>query len=141
MLAMEIKEFRLSGGDGPVIYWEGWPWRPDPRAMADLIQILTLATRAAEALPEVEEVTEEKIKDAFARSWNVIVWNDPVNLMTYVVFVFMKVLGFPREKATKHMLEVHEQGKSCVATETREKAELYHQQLQGYGLTVSIEQI
>src|SRR3954462_1345793 len=95
--------------------------------------------RAAEALPETEEATEEKIKEAFEKSWNVIVWNDPVNLMTYVVFVFMKVLAFPKEKATKHMLEVHHQGKSCVATETREKAELYHQQLQGFGLSVTIE--
>ncbi|MDB6030013.1 MAG: clpS, partial [Verrucomicrobiales bacterium] len=48
--------------------------------------------RAAEALPETEELTEEKVKDAFAKNWNVIVWNDPVNLMSYVVFVFMKVL-------------------------------------------------
>jgi ATP-dependent Clp protease adaptor protein ClpS len=96
--------------------------------------------RAAEVLPKTEEATEEKIKEAFAKSWNVIVWNDPVNLMTYVVFVFMKVLAFPKEKATKHMLEVHEEGKSCVATETREKAELYHQQLQGYGLTVTLQQ-
>src|SRR4051794_25044345 len=100
-----------------------------------------LWVRAAEAMPETEELTEEKVKDAFARNWNVIVWNDPVNLMTYVVFVFMKVLAFPKEKATKHMLEVHQQGKSCVATETKEKAEFYHQQLQSFGLTVTIEQV
>ena len=78
-----------------------------------------LRPRAAEALPETEEATEEKVKEAFAKNWNVIVWNDPVNLMSYVVFVFMKVLAFPKEKATKHMLEVHHAGKSCVATETR----------------------
>lgn len=93
-----------------------------------------------ETLPEIQEDTKEKVESAFEKSWKVIVWNDPVNLMTYVVFVFMKVLAFPKEKATRHMLEVHEKGKSCVATETREKAELYHQQLQGYGLMVTIEQ-
>ncbi len=93
-----------------------------------------------ETLPDVSEHTKEKVESAFEKNWNVIVWNDPINLMTYVVFVFMKVLAFPKEKATKHMLEVHHNGKSCVATETREKAELYFQQLQGYGLTVSIEQ-
>ena len=87
----------------------------------------------AETLPAPVEATEEKIKEAFEKNWNVIVWNDPVNQMSYVVFVFMKVLAFPKEKATKHMLEVHNNGKSCVATETREKAELYFQQLQGYG--------
>src|SRR5215207_494108 len=93
-----------------------------------------------ETLPDLLEDTKEKVESAFEKGWNVIVWNDPVNLMTYVVFVFMKVLAFPKEKATKHMLEVHHKGKSRVATETREKAELYQQQLQGYGLMVTIEQ-
>lgn len=93
-----------------------------------------------EALPEITEATKEKVKAAFAKQWNVIVWNDPVNLMSYVVFTFMKVLAFTKEKATKHMLEVHQLGKSCVATETREKAELYHQQLQAHSLVVTIEQ-
>lgn len=92
-----------------------------------------------ETTPETVEGTEEKLKSAFEKNWNVIVWNDPVNLMSYVVFVFMRVLGFPRQKATKHMLEVHQKGKSVVATETREKAELYHQQIQAFGLTVTIE--
>jgi ATP-dependent Clp protease adaptor protein ClpS len=91
-------------------------------------------------LPDTEEATEKKVKEAFARNWSVIVWNDPINLMNWVVFVFKKVLAFNEQKATKHMLEVHHQGKSCVANETREKAELYHQQLQAHGLTVSIEE-
>ena len=93
-----------------------------------------------EALPEIIEATEEKVKEAFDKKWNVITWNDPVNLMSYVVFVFMKVLAFTKERATKHMLEVHHQGKSVVATETREKAELYHQQIQAHGLIVTIEE-
>ena len=93
-----------------------------------------------ETLPQTAPRTEEKVKEAFEKNWQVIVWNDPINLMSYVVFVFMRVLGFNKEKATKHMLEVHQQGKSCVATETREKAELYHQQLQAHGLTVTLEQ-
>jgi ATP-dependent Clp protease adaptor protein ClpS len=94
-----------------------------------------------ETLPAPVETTSEKIEEAFEKSWNVIVWNDPVNQMTYVVFVFMKVLAFTKEKATKHMLEVHHQGKSIVATDTREKAELYYQQLQHHGLTVTIEKV
>jgi ATP-dependent Clp protease adaptor protein ClpS len=94
-----------------------------------------------ETLPAPVETTREKIEEAFEKSWNVIVWNDPVNQMTYVVFVFMKVLAFTKEKATKHMLEVHHQGKSVVATDTREKAELYYQQLQHHGLTVTIEKV
>ena len=94
---------------------------------------------ATEAAPETIEVTEEKVQEAFEKGWKVIVWNDPVNLMSYVVFVFMKVLGFNKEKATRHMMEVHQQGKSCVATETRERAEFYHQQIQAHGLVVTIE--
>ena len=93
-----------------------------------------------ETLPGTQEETKSKVQDAFEKTWNVLVWNDPVNLMSYVVFVFMRVLGFPKEKATRHMLEVHQKGKSCVVTDTREKAELYHQQLQAFGLTVTLEQ-
>ena len=95
---------------------------------------------STEILPAIDEKTEQKVKDAFAKNWNVIVWNDPVNLMSYVVFVFMRVLAFTKEKATKHMMEVHQQGKSVVATETRERAELHHQQIQSHGLKVTIEQ-
>ncbi|MCC6352274.1 MAG: ATP-dependent Clp protease adapter ClpS [Verrucomicrobiae bacterium] len=83
----------------------------------------------------------QKVREAFDRGWAVIVWNDPVNLMSYVVFVFMKVLGFTKERATSHMLEVHHRGKSCVAVETREKAELYHQQIQARGLLVTIQPV
>lgn len=81
-------------------------------------------------------VTELKLEGV----WRVVVLNDPVNLMSYVVFVFMRVLAFTKEKATKHMMEVHQQGKSVVATETRERAELHHQQIQSQGLKVTIEQ-
>ena len=93
-----------------------------------------------ETIPAPVEITSEKVEEAFEKSWNVVVWNDPVNQMTYVVFVFMRVLGFNKEKATRHMLQVHQHGKSIVATETREKAEFYHQQLQAHGLTVTLEQ-
>ena len=95
-------------------------------------------------LPVVEKPLEagkpaEKIQDAFEKGWNVIVWNDPVNQMSYVVHVFMRVLGFNKEKATGHMLEVHHKGRSLVATETRERAEFYHQQIQAFGLNVTLE--
>lgn len=95
---------------------------------------------ATETLPAPTEITQQKVKEAFEKNWEVIVWNDPVNLMSYVVFVFMKVLAFTKEKAAKHMLEVHQLGKSIVATESREKAEFYYQQIQAHGLTVTIEQ-
>lgn len=92
-------------------------------------------------MPAPVQTPAGKVQEAFEKGWAVIVWNDPINLMSYVVFVFMKVLAFTKEKATRHMLQVHRQGKSCVAVETREKAELYHQQLQARGLTVTLEAV
>ena len=73
------------------------------------------------------------------RPWDVIVWDDPVNLMSYVVFVFRKVFGYPEPVARKLMLEVHNQGRSLVATEPREQAEMYVQQLHEHGLQATMQ--
>lgn len=70
--------------------------------------------------------------------WDVVVWNDPVNLMTYVVLVLQRIFGFPTPLATKLMREVHEKGKSVVATEPREKAEHHVHQLHGFGLQATM---
>lgn len=70
--------------------------------------------------------------------WDVVVWNDPVNLMTYVVFVFQRLFGFNASLANKLMLEVHQQGKAIVATEAREQAEHHVHQLHGYGLQATM---
>jgi len=71
--------------------------------------------------------------------WRVIVLNDPVNLMSYVVLVFKKVFGFDESTALRHMLEVHEQGRSVVWSGSREKAEAYVFTLQQWHLTVVLE--
>jgi len=71
--------------------------------------------------------------------WNVIVWNDPINLMPYVTRVFQKVFGYSVELATKLMLEVHHNGKSLVASEARELAEFHLLQLHQYGLQATLE--
>ncbi|MFL6594753.1 MAG: ATP-dependent Clp protease adapter ClpS [Chthoniobacterales bacterium] len=73
--------------------------------------------------------------------WQVVVHNDPVNLMSYVTMVFQKVFGFTRDRAEKHMLEVHQQGRSIVWSGVRERAELYVQQLHGYLLLATIERV
>jgi ATP-dependent Clp protease adaptor protein ClpS len=70
--------------------------------------------------------------------WNIIVWDDPVNLMNYVVYVIQKVFGYNKSLATKLMLEVHNQGKSLVATEDREQAEHHLHQLHTYGLQATL---
>lgn len=74
-----------------------------------------------------------------ALPWNVVVLNDPVNLMSYVVLVFRKVFGFDDAKARKHMLEVHEQGRSVVWTGEREQAEGYVHTLQQWQLQAILE--
>ena len=86
-----------------------------------------------------ETFVEEETKTAIDLPWNVVVHNDPVNLMSYVTRVFQKVFGFAREKAERHMLEVHQQGKSIVWTGLREPAEVYVQQLHGYLLLATLE--
>jgi ATP-dependent Clp protease adaptor protein ClpS len=73
--------------------------------------------------------------------WQVVVHNDPVNLMTYVTMVFQRVFGYPREKAERHMLEVHHKGRSVLWSGMRERAELYVQQLHGYLLLATLEKI
>lgn len=71
--------------------------------------------------------------------WRVVVLNDPVNLMSYVVMVFKKVFGFDESTARRHMLEVHEQGRSVVWSGLREKAEAYVFTLQQWHLTAVLE--
>jgi ATP-dependent Clp protease adaptor protein ClpS len=66
--------------------------------------------------------------------WLVIVWNDPINLMSYVVYVFQKLFGYPRDKATKLMLDVHHKGKAVVSSGAREKAEADVFRLHAHGL-------
>lgn len=72
--------------------------------------------------------------------WVVIVWDDPVNLMEYVVFVFQELFGFSRRRARKLMLQVHNEGKATVFTGPRDEAELNVQRLHAYGLWATMEQ-
>ena len=98
-----------------------------------------MVTRSALEMPTIEkqEATSEKIE----MPWNVIVHNDPINLMSYVTMVFQRVFGYPRERAEKHMLEVHHNGRSILWSGVRERAELYVQQLHGYLLLATLEKV
>ena len=82
---------------------------------------------------------ESRTSTALDIPWNVVVHNDPVNLMTYVTMVFQRVLGFSKDRARKHMLEVHQKGRSIVWTGVREPAESYVEQLQAYLLLATLE--
>jgi ATP-dependent Clp protease adaptor protein ClpS len=74
------------------------------------------------------------------RPWIVLVWNDPINLMSYVTFVFQKLFGYSLEKATALMLDVHEKGRAVVSSGTRERAELDVFRLHEHGLWATMQQ-
>jgi ATP-dependent Clp protease adaptor protein ClpS len=83
-------------------------------------------------------VAEPDVRDAAAPArdvpWVTVVLNDPVNLMSYVEYVFREYFGYSREKARRLMIEVHERGRSRVATGSREQMETDVQAMHGYGL-------
>ena len=84
-------------------------------------------------------IEEARTNAALATPWNVIVYNDPINLMSYVTMVLQRVFGYPRAKANRMMLEVHNQGRSLVWSGEREQAEHYVHQLHGYQLLAKME--
>ena len=90
------------------------------------MQTITAPERVEHDLP-----TEETEPD---KPWLVIVWNDPINLMSYVTWVFQDLFGYSRRKATKLMLQVHHEGRAVVSSGSREKAELDCFRLHGRGL-------
>jgi ATP-dependent Clp protease adaptor protein ClpS len=74
------------------------------------------------------------------RPWVVIVWNDPINLMSYVTLVLQKLFGYGRQEATRLMLQVHHEGKAVVASCSREKAEYDVARLHAHGLWATMRQ-
>ncbi|MDA8296051.1 MAG: ATP-dependent Clp protease adapter ClpS [Actinomycetota bacterium] len=100
--------------------------------------------RHGTASPDTEEreLTGAERDESFGydRPWLVIVWNDPVNLMSYVTYVFQKLFGFSLEKATKLMLDVHRKGRAVVTSGPKERAELDVMRLHRYGLWATMEQ-
>lgn len=92
------------------------------------------ATRPMEtAQPTHDEATDTDLP------WIVVVWNDPINLMSYVTFVFQKLFGYSLEKATELMLDVHHKGRAVVSSGTREKAEMDVYRLHEHGLWATME--
>jgi len=107
-----------------------------------LISEIVLPTSAAPSTidaPTIEKETDAE--EALDIPWQVVVHNDPVNLMSYVTMVFQRVFGYPRDKAEKHMLEVHHIGRSILWSGMREPGELYVQQLHGYLLLATLEKV
>ena len=98
-----------------------------------------MASTVAPAEVEVEQPRD--VSDfELDRPWIVIVWNDPINLMSYVTLVFQKLFGYSKEKATQLMLQVHNEGKAVVSSGTREKAEHDVSRLHAHGLWATMRQ-
>jgi ATP-dependent Clp protease adaptor protein ClpS len=93
---------------------------------------MSVAPVEVEQPEQDEELRTEK-------PWVTIVWNDPVNLMSYVAFVFQKHFGYPKERATELMLDVHQKGKAVVSNGTREEMERDVEAIHSYGLWATMQ--
>jgi ATP-dependent Clp protease adaptor protein ClpS len=111
------------------------PTRPEAGAASGTSMSTTLTP--AEVEVEQPKGADEVVHD---RPWIVIVWNDPINLMSYVTLVFQKLFGYSRAKATQLMLQVHNEGKAVVSSGTREKAEYDVARLHAHGLWATMRQ-
>lgn len=98
-----------------------------------------MAPAASPAPVEVDQPTSDTITTPDL-PWVVIVWNDPINLMSYVTFVLQKLFGYSKEKATQLMLDVHYKGKAVVSSGARDKAELDVFRLHENGLWATMQQ-
>jgi ATP-dependent Clp protease adaptor protein ClpS len=95
------------------------------------------ASTAPVIVPERTE-TPDAI-DEHDRPWNVLVWNDPVTLMSHVVYVLRKLFGYDEATATRLMLQVHNEGRAVVASGPREKSEFDVHRLHAHGLHATLQ--
>ena len=86
------------------------------------------------------EVDRPEVEEAVDRPWVAIVWNDPINLMSYVTHVLMELFGYSRDKATQMMLAVHQEGRAAVSNGTREQVEADVARLHAKGLWATLQQ-
>lgn len=93
------------------------------------------------AEPELDERLRLEESPASPASWQTVVWNDPVNLMSYVARVFRTYFGYSRERADALMMAVHEQGHAVVAEGPREQMELHAQAMHGYALWATVRMV
>jgi ATP-dependent Clp protease adaptor protein ClpS len=94
---------------------------------------VSMSTPVERVEPVAAEVTAED------KPWQTIVWNDPVNLMSYVTYVFQKLFGYSREHATKLMLDVHHKGRAIVSSGSKEKVEGDVAKLHAAGLWATMQ--
>ena len=96
-----------------------------------------MTTPVEQQLPQVNPVADEVGGED--QPWLTIVWNDPVNLMSYVTYVLQRIFGYSRDKATKLMLDVHHKGKAVVSSGSKEKVEADVAKLHAAGLWATMQ--
>jgi ATP-dependent Clp protease adaptor protein ClpS len=96
------------------------------------------APSPVEVEPDQEQSLDSDEIAVVSTPWVTIVWNDPVNLMSYVTYVFQKYFGYSKKKAEKLMMEVHQDGRSVVSTGSREEMERDVQAMHEYGLWATL---
>lgn len=87
---------------------------------------------------EIKHPVTENIPDVDL-PWVVLVWNDPINLMSYVTYVLQKLFGYPREEAHRLMMKVHTEGRAVVATDSKERCEAHVSRLHAHGLWATMQ--
>src|ERR1700730_10667179 len=98
----------------------------------------TTSAAAATKAPGPAKAPGHRERDQREFGWNVMVWNDPITLMSYVVLVLRRLFGYDHATATKLMLQVHNEGRAVVATQPREQAEVSVAQLHSFGLQATL---
>ncbi|MGB3732929.1 ATP-dependent Clp protease adapter ClpS [Microbacterium sp.] len=88
--------------------------------------------------PRETPVIDQQLTAAPLVPWQLVVWDDPVNLMSYVARIFRTYFGYPKEKAERLMLAVHNEGHAIVATGPRETMEMHAQAMHGFGLWATV---
>lgn len=118
--------------------WTGVVYPESSRTLSVMALCEVNATlSAAQATPEAVEYTE--ILEAEDRPWVTVVWDDPVNLMHYVAYIFQKLFGYSKAKATELMLKVHNEGKAVVSSGSRDKMEQDVRRLHAAGLWATMQ--
>jgi ATP-dependent Clp protease adaptor protein ClpS len=114
-------------------------WAGARRFSAVVRKYWDVTAGSAPTVERVEQPVHEEDVDP-DRPWITIVWDDPVNLMSYVTYVFQKLFGYSKEKAHKLMLQVHEEGRAVVSSGTREQMEHDVARLHAHGLWATVSQ-
>ncbi len=103
--------------------------------------MMSVAAPVVRPREDVDSSLESSFEPSYSGPWEIVVWNDPVNLMSYVVHVFREYFGFSRERAHERMLAVHHAGHAVVAEGAREQMELHAQAMHDYGLWATVRKV